>query len=462
MADGYYRGLAVSLASRLISYAASFVVIWAFNLLGRDVFGAYALAGSVVAIVIVIGSLGMDQLVLYRQSHDRSVRQYGLLNASLNRVSRLSIVVCILFLSFGYLQTKIIEPGTEFMIYIALAATVPAVAGTHVYSAWHQALQDYNRALLVPRVSDLLRLLCFIPLGMFLPDIGFYLLVIVVSAWVPLVFYRADSDLLPERGHEIDLSGRRYAKHMMMVRLVRSSVDNICIIMVGLLTTPGLTAAFALGMRIASIALLGHQLLAQVTLPRIGSALGQSDYAGMMGEFDRHRWLSLLVTLGVIIIMVVFGPGILGLFGSYADALPVMYVLLGANIIESGFGPNGNALKMGGHAAGLLNSTWFFLFLLFSTNIVFIPMFGIVGAAYGMILSILLINSINWWQCYKAYGVWTTGPLAFTVILAGNLGVLLYVYGMPVPGLMLLCSVLTIILIKVLQGERILSKIPGF
>jgi hypothetical protein len=182
----------------------------------------------------------------------------------------------------------------------------------------------------------------------------------------------------------------------------------------------------------------------------------------MMVEFERHRWLSLLVALGVTIIVVVFGPGILDLFGSYADALPVMYVLLGANIIASGFGPVGNALKMGGHAAGLLNSAWLFLFLLFSTNIVFIPVFGIAGAAFGMMLSILLVNSINWWQCYKAYGVWTTGPLAFSVILAGNLGVLLYVYDLPVPGLMLLCTVLTIILIRFLQCERILSKIPGF
>ena len=283
MADGYYRGLAVSLASRLISYAASFAVIWAFNLLGRDVFGVYAFAGSVVAIVIVIGCLGMDQLVLYRQSHDSSVTTIRSAQCQpLQGKPSIHCCGCSVSARSDICRQKYLEPGTEFMIYIALALTVPAVAGTYVYSAWHQAFQDYNRALLVPRISDLLRLLCFIPLGMFMPDIGFYLLVIVISAWVPLVFYRADTGLLPERGYEIDLLGRRYARHMMMVRLVRSSVDNICIIMVGLLTTPGLTAAFALGTRIASVALLGHQLLAQVTLPRIGSTLGQSDYAGMM------------------------------------------------------------------------------------------------------------------------------------------------------------------------------------
>lgn len=454
MTDNYYSGLVASLAARLISIATSFVVIWAFSLIGRDMYGVYAFAGSWVAIFIVFGCYGLDQLILYRQSRNRSDPQLTLLKASLGIGRKLSLALGILYLLLGAVQTKYLEPSTDYLVYVAFAITIPAVVSTHIFSAWHQAFQDFNRALLVPRTTEMLRLLFIIPLGLLLPDVDLYLLVIVISAWVPLALYRMDIGALPASKFEIDQAGKEFAKQMVMVRLVRSSVDNIGIIMVGLLTSPGLTAAFALGTRLASFALLGNQLLGQVTLPRIGLKLGQSDLEGMMNEFDRHRWTSLLVALGVTITLMVFGHRVVGLFGSYADALPVLYGLLSANIFASGFGPVGNALKMGGHASKLLRSVLVLLLLLFGTNLALVPVFGIVGAAFGAMASIFVVNLLNWWQCYRAYRIWTSGPLAFFVMFASNIGIFLFVSGMSEGGFFLLGVAIIITITKGLQSRQ--------
>lgn len=458
MADNYYSGVAVSLASRLLSIAASFAVIWAFNLLGREAYGVYAFAGSLVAIVIVLSCFGLDQLVLFRQSQDRAKPLPGLLGASLGRVARVSVAVCILYLLFGYVRTQYLEPSAHFPVFLALALTIPAMAGTQVYTAWHQAFQHFRKALLVPRITDVLRLLFLIPLGLLLPNIESFLLVIVVSAWVPLLVYRMDIGALPAGTAAIETADKNYARRMVLVRLIGSGVDNLAIILVGLMTTSALTAAFALGARIASFALLGNQLLAQVTLPRIGARLGQSDLAGMMSEFDRHRWISLLVALGVTSVLLLFGPGIVGLFGNYTDALPVLYALLSANIVASGFGPVGNALKMGGHASALLTSVWVFIILLLVTNLVFIPFFGIVGAAFATLASVFMVNLLNWWQCHKVYRLWTSGPLAFAVMLVSISGVFLFASGMTVPGISILGIVMIFAMTRILRCGQAMTK----
>jgi len=458
MADNYYSGVAVSLVSRLLSIAASFAVIWAFNLIGREAYGVYAFAGSLVAIVIVLSGLGLDQLVLFRQSQDRAKPLPGLLGASLGRVARISLVVCLLYLLFGYVRTQYLEPSVHFPVFLALALTIPAMAATQVYTAWHQAFQHFRKALLVPRIADVLRLLLLIPLGLLLPNIESFLLVIVISAWVPLLVYSVDTGTPPADRTGIDQAGRAYARQMMLVRLIRSSIDNIAIILVGLITAPAMTAAFALGARIASFALLGNQLLGQVTLPRIGAQLGQSGPAGMMKEFDRHRWISLLVALGVTSVLLLSSPRIMSLFGSYADALPVLYVLLCANIIASGFGPVGNALKMGGHASALLTSIWIFMFLLLGTNLVLIPFYGIVGAAFATMASIFMVNVLNWWQCRRVYRLWTSGPLAFAVMLASISGVYLFASGMTVPGISILGIVMIFAMTRILRCGQAMTK----
>ncbi|MEZ5542474.1 MAG: polysaccharide biosynthesis C-terminal domain-containing protein [Pseudomonadota bacterium] len=461
MADNYYSGLFIGLAARLLALGTSFVVIWAFNLAGREVYGVYAYAGSLAAIAVVIGSFGLDQLLLYRSSQRSAEPQLPLLAAASGRATRISLAVAAAFLAYGFINTRYVAHSANLPVYAALAATIPALAAANVFAAWHQGRQDFRKALLIPRASDAIRLLCFLPLGLFIPDVDLYLLVIVISAWVPMLLYRIDSGALRGQAGGIDAAGRRYAGHMALIGLVRSGIDNIDIIMVGLLTTLDATAAYALASRAAAFALLGNQLLGQVTLPRIGAALGASDLAGMMYEYDRHRWLSLLAVLAVALLLVLFGPALLGLFGSYADALPVMYVLLATHVFACSFGPVGNALKMGGHATQLLASVWVLLALLFVTNLVLIPWLGIVGAALGTLLSLVAINLLNWWQCYRIYGLRTTGPLALGVMTAGNAGIYLVATDRSAEGLALLCAALVVTLGRALQGGIKLTKSMG-
>ena len=96
--------------------------------------------------------------------------------------------------------------------------------------------------------------------------------------------------------------------------------------------------------------------------------------------------------------------------------------------------------------------------MLLGTNLVLIPFYGIVGAAFATLASIFMVNVLNWWQCHRVYRLWTSGPLAFAVMLVSISGVFLFASGMTVPGISILGIVMIFAMTRILRCGQAMTK----
>lgn len=177
--------------------------------------------------------------------------------------------------------------------------------------------------------------------------------------------------------------------------------------MVGRFISTAGVAVYNPAIRIANLVEVPTLAIASVVFPQVPQRMRESGKDGVRGIYTKSVSLILATMLPVVAVIYVFAGDIVSLvFGpEYIDAAPILRVTVFYTLIipfNRQFGTIMDSLKN-----PRIN---FYLLLMVAVmnvvfNYIFLQMFGIIGSAYGTLLSYCIVFVVNQVILYKMYGI---------------------------------------------------------
>lgn len=143
------------------------------------------------------------------------------------------------------------------------------------------------------------------------------------------------------------------------------------------------------------------QMIANVVLaPYIVKLFHFKDHAKLQRLLALSARVSFCVSLPVVLMLIVWSESLLSvMFGNeYREAYPALVVLCVGQVINVALGSVGLSLNQLGLEKKSLKASYIAVISNFSICLVFIPQYGLMGAAYANAISVSLRNIINWHQ----------------------------------------------------------------
>jgi O-antigen/teichoic acid export membrane protein len=198
----------------------------------------------------------------------------------------------------------------------------------------------------------------------------------------------------------------RFALPWVLVSLATDFFFDIDLLLLsGHLSTADL-AIFGVCTRMFSLISFGVAAVYAVTLPDIFESEANADRAGFNRKLGDANVVAVLISLAMLVIMTLAAPLALTLFGPafLAGAAP-MSVLCLALVVRSVFGPATVVLSMRDRPYASLPSIALGMATLVIANLVLVPPFGLMGAAFSALLSISIWNVALWLTALHAAGI---------------------------------------------------------
>jgi O-antigen/teichoic acid export membrane protein len=239
----------------------------------------------------------------------------------------------------------------------------------------------------------------------------------VLVAWlapIPLVLvlaaaisWRLVRSVTRSRGREPD-SGRQRSLEVSFWRFsaargvsagVEILLEWVDVLLVGALASPAEAAVYGVVTRCLRASEVVQQAARIVAGPQISAALARGDVAHVREVYGLISAAMIWLTWPFFIVLAVFGDQVLRIFGpGFTDGAIPMAVLAGAMALATAAGAVQTILLMGGRSTWQLADKTGALVLNVVLDLLFIPWWGISGAAIAWAVTIVVDTAIVLWQ----------------------------------------------------------------
>jgi O-antigen/teichoic acid export membrane protein len=190
-------------------------------------------------------------------------------------------------------------------------------------------------------------------------------------------------------------------------------------ILVGYFRDPTSTGLFGAVVQLSPFVSLGLVSFTKIFSPVIADLWERGDLSELRSTFKTvSKWV-FSVGLPFFIVFMVFAPSLLRVFGpDFERAATTLRVMSAGQIINVVVGPLGYLLAMTGRQKLNLANAIALAIINVTLNIVMIPRWGIVGAAMGTSIAVVLVNIVRVIQVKRIYGFTPFRPDMFKPALA--------------------------------------------
>lgn len=156
--------------------------------------------------------------------------------------------------------------------------------------------------------------------------------------------------------------------------------------------------------------------------PIMSEAWVRRDHTLLRDSYHAVHRLSLIVTMPICVVLVVFSKDILSLFGQAFEGGSVALMILAiGHLVNSATGGTNSVLLMTGESRRVATNTIAYGVSLIGLTAALIPLWGMTGAAVAAASSLVLVNVVRVLQVHRLQGVWpwtraTIKPVAAGVI----------------------------------------------
>jgi len=216
----------------------------------------------------------------------------------------------------------------------------------------------------------------------------------------------------------------RYSIVLSLSLSVANLLRKTDILMLAHFVTSAETGRYAVIQMVASLIPLFNTAFSQLLGPEIAGAYAQREVEHMKKLIRRHiRWVT-ITSLPIFLALVVFGNGLLTVFGarfsnpSLALSQVILFLAL-SNFIVAVFSSTGFLLSMTGRHTLEFLTLFFTLTCNVTLNYLLIPRFGIAGAALSTLLSTCLGNAIRLSAIFISFRLLPLGKEAMIPMAVG-------------------------------------------
>ncbi|WP_255149574.1 flippase [Halorarius halobius] len=475
LADRISRGLKANVVAEVLYSVSNAVLILVLTryLLTAPAYGMLHYALSVLAIVAILGSLGLPKsaarfVTEYAETSPGQVRH--LLRATVAvAVVLAGVVAAMLTVISGPLADLLEEPSLA--PFLALGAGYVVTRAGYAYIV--QVFQGFNRVdwsavmKVVTGVGRLvvgvaLVLLGFGAIGVLLGYIaGFVLAILLGGVVLYRRFYRQyEETTTPEEGLL-----RRVLRYSVPLTATRSAgvIDNrVDTILVGALLNPTAVAYYVLAKQISDFSVVPASSFGFTISP----ALGEQKASEQLGRAARLYEQS----LGHVLLL--YAPACVGLwlvarplvrlvFGStYLGAVPVLQVFCVFILVHAVNKTTSDGLDYLGRARSRAIAKMGMAGANFGLNLLLIPVFGVVGAAVATVVTYSAYTAVNVYYIHQELSL-RLGGLARAAAASAGLSVV--VAGVVVALMPYVSSMPTLLAVVALGGSTwaVLAVVSG-
>ena len=376
---------------------------------GVEFLGIYSLASSVTRIGEVFGRAGLHSGVmrfvsrLDKETEIETVRQRILSGLKLGLL--FGIVIMILQIALAdWLAFELFNGSDLLKTVLIISAVSLPFATIMAISAF--ATQGYKllkyKVMVLNIIRPAIMLVCvLVSISFFTKDtaVKYPLLISAVfSSFAAIIFLNKLTNIKISQifSGVIDKELLRFSYPLMFVTILGTLMHWMDILMLGYFTDTTTVGLYHPAARTAG--LLRTVLLAFMGIfaPMMSEYHRQGD-VGEMGKLYKLivRWIVSL-SLPLAIIIIIYSKKIMMLFGvQYLSASNVLMVLTTAAFIQTLFGGGGQTLTMTGFTKVNLFNSIIVVLINITLNLLWIPQYGIIGAAYATLISMALLGLLR-------------------------------------------------------------------
>ncbi|HIA90671.1 MAG TPA: flippase, partial [Candidatus Marinimicrobia bacterium] len=376
---------------------------------GVEFLGIYSLASSVTRIGEVFGRAGLHSGVmrfvsrLDKETEIETVRQRILSGLKLGLL--FGIVIMILQIALAdWLAFELFNGSDLLKTVLIISAVSLPFATIMAISAF--ATQGYKllkyKVMVLNIIRPAIMLVCvLVSISFFTKDtaVKYPLLISAVfSSFAAIIFLNKLTNIKISQifSGVIDKELLRFSYPLMFVTILGTLMHWMDILMLGYFTDTTTVGLYHPAARTAG--LLRTVLLAFMGIfaPMMSDYHRQGD-VGEMGKLYKLivRWIVSL-SLPLAIIIIIYSKKIMLLFGvEYLSASNVLMVLTTAAFIQTLFGGGGQTLTMTGFTKVNLFNSIIVVLINITLNLLWIPQYGIIGAAYATLISMALLGLLR-------------------------------------------------------------------
>ena len=421
--SAYGKTIGLSLSSKAIFMVSSIGILWLLaHILPKDDFGLFMLAQVVIMIASGLTSSGFQNLAMYKvtrlENKGGEAAQIGGTIAALGVISALFTAVAIYLLSDS-LAKWFDKP--DWMSWLKMFAfLIPLEVVRVVLVFWHRAKFNMGRGIFFLDAGPNLFRFVFLAVVyiLALPDwavIGaYYAAATICIAWL----FIGNGLVISLPSKLFTRWDRDYCLKIALTRGINQPGRSLDIILVGFFLAAEILAEYTMAARLAIFLMIGKNAILPLLTPRMGRHFERNDLQAVVSEFTSARLIGVLIAVGGAIATLLFGEVVLNLLNDYGDAYPILIVLSAVMVVRAMGGASGEYLNMAGYAGWKLITTCFSIGTCLILSIILIDIYGVMGAAYGLLISECLMHGFLYMVIRFKHGVSLVH--SFDILLLGG------------------------------------------
>jgi O-antigen/teichoic acid export membrane protein len=389
------------------------------RLLGVELLGLYALAISVINLGVTIGKLGLGMGVLRFVAKYRALKQMNEIIATIRKSTTVGIfssitVAVIILLTSKWISTHLFHAGDTILpdLLRGFALVIPLMIEAQILSAVSQGFKILKyRVIAVDIIPNFFLISAFIVLVFLTKPVWALVLSFggahSLSLLAALYFVKR---IVPFRSYTIGQAPSnliRYSLPLMMSSILSMLLFMSDIFMLGALEGSYATGLYQPALRTASVITMLIASFGSIFAPMV-SGLHAQNNINKLGELLRlvSRW-GLVVTWPLVVFLIIYAPKIMLLFGGdFLAGSSTLRILATTQVFLAITMGSGVIFGMTGYPRlNLINSSVALISNIIA-NAYLIPRHGIVGAAWGSFIAIVLLfllRLLESWMIFRLH-----------------------------------------------------------
>lgn len=377
------------------------------RLMGVKGYGEYTVIITALNFIVVFSLFGMDTSVLrflpsYLQKKDYQ-SAHGFVRFSYRMISFLAVIGSVGIFIYLLSHSKKYHIGFSEAIFWTVLI-LPFLVFVNQASSVLRALQKIKASLLPAYF--------LFPVGMGIGWLYYYnaheklpvdaamMINLIVTILVFIIIYKKVTRNVRILIPAAEPKPERKLWLMVSMTVLLTSFLNILlkqsdILFVSYFLGNAAAGKYAAAAKMAMIVTLGLSVIDYVYIPKIAAMWESKKLIGLQQMIREASKQILIITIPIVLVLILAGKWLLGLFGqSFSASYIPLVILVCGQLINALTGMVGGLLMMTGHQRKFL----FFYFISFCLqailNFVLIPKYGIVGASIASASAIVFLNGV--------------------------------------------------------------------
>ena len=372
---------------------------------GVEYLGIYSLANAIMLIGEVVAKMGLEtgvmRYVSQLETQTEKSKIQRIIHSSLKMAGIFSIGISMLLAGFAWLLVSIFN-GTPLLhtVIIVFAFTIPFNAITLVSAYATQGFKLLKYKVMATQILNPTVLLVSMMMSYWLISRESAIMIPMVvtgitGCFVIVIILKNISgiNLYSIIKAPFDRNLLNFSVPLMFVTILQTFMHWMDIIMLGYFTDASVVGLYHPAARTAG--LLQVLLLSFISIyaPMMSQLHAKSDFWEMSHLYKLvSRWL-ITFSIPILLILIIYPVKVMLLFGpDYMNSASILVLLSIGSFIQASLGAAGPALSMSGYTRIVFWNSMGAFILNLILNVILIPKYGIIGAAWATFISLTAIG----------------------------------------------------------------------